>query len=138
MLATTRAGSKRQRVAPPTEADVLWRAREVWSRDPDKERAQGSKDADFRHFFSCSVRVFLTAWSMLTTTDFLPPGGRIEHMLWTLMFLKLYSGQMALCALAGVDPETFRKWIWEFVEALAMLEHLIVSSMHWDETNLSH
>ena len=42
------------------------------------------------------------------------------------MFLKLYSGQQALSALAGVDPETFRKWTWQFIEGLLMLEHLVV------------
>ena len=126
-MAVTRA-SKRKRPVPPTEADVLWRARQIWSRDPDKERAESSEEGDFRSFFGCLVGVFLTCWGMLDKTDLLPQGGRLEHLLWALMFMKLYSGQKALCALAGVDPETFRKWVWSFTEAISMLEHLVVSS----------
>ena len=47
---------------------------------------------------------------MLVTMDLLPSDGRLEHILWALMFLKLYTGQKTLCSLAGgVDPETFHK-----------------------------
>ena len=106
----------------------MWRARQIWSRDAEKQRAFASEDADFRAFFGCRVEVFLTLWSMLVTTDLLPDGGQLEHLLWTLMFMKLYSGQKALCSLAGgVDPETFRKWTWLFIDAIAMMEHLVVS-----------
>lgn len=112
----------------PTEEDVLWRARQIWSRDPDKERAQSSEDEDFRAFFGCCAGTFLTAWSMLIKTDTLPVDGRLEHLLWTLMFMKLYCGQKALCALAGVDPETFRKWTWAFIESISNLESLVVSA----------
>ena len=104
----------------------MWRARQIWKRNPDKERAFSSEDGDFRAFFGCSVGVFLTIWNMLITTDLLPCNGQLEHLLWALMFMKLYSGQQALCALAGADPETFRKWAWQFVEAISMLEHLVV------------
>ena len=90
-----------------------------WNRDPDKERSSGSEDKDFRTFFGCSVEVFLTLWGMLITTDNLPVGGQLEHLLWALLFMKQYSGQKALCALAGgVDPGTFRKWVWQFIEAI--------------------
>ena len=124
----TRASTKQQRETPPTEDDVLWRAREIWKRDPDKERAFSSEDGDFRAFLGCAVPTFLTAWSMLATPDCLPPGGQLKHLLWTLMFMKLHSGQKALCALAGAEPETFRKWTWQFLEALAMLEPYVVSA----------
>ena len=127
-MAITRSGSKRQRTVPPTTEDVMWRARQIWSRDAEKQRAFASEDADFRAFFGCRVEVFLTLWSMLVTTDLLPDGGQLEHLLWTLMFMKLYSGQKAPCSLAGgVDPETFRKWTWLFIDAIAMMEHLVVS-----------
>ena len=57
---------------------------------------------------------------MLVTMDILPSDGRFEHLLWALMFLKLYTRQKTLCSLAGgVDPETFCKLTWDFVEAVA-------------------
>ena len=45
------------------------------------------------------------------------------------MFLKLYTGEKALCSLAGgVDPETFCKWTWDFVEAVTQLDCLVASA----------
>ena len=44
------------------------------------------------------------------------------------MFLKLYTGQKTLYSLAGgVDPETFCKWTWGFVEAVVQLDCLVAS-----------
>ena len=66
---------------------------------------------------------------MSVTMDHLPSDGRLEHFLWALMFLKLYTGQKTLCLLAGgVDPETFHKWKWDFVEAVAQLDCLMASA----------
>ena len=61
-MVETRASLKRQQVVPPTKEDMLWQARQIWSRDPDKERAHDSKDKDFR--------AFLDAWWIF----FLPCG----------------------------------------------------------------
>ena len=55
---------------------------------------------------------------------------RLEHLLWALMVLKLYTGQKPLCSLAGVvDPETFCKSRWDFVEAVAQLDWLVASTL---------
>jgi hypothetical protein len=52
----------------------------------------------------------------------------IEHLLWTLMFLKTYAKQKVLCALAGaVRDETFQKWTWDFIHAIVQLEDSIIS-----------
>ena len=65
----------------------------------------------------------------MVTMDLLPSDGRLEHFLWALMFLKLYTGRKTLCSLAGgVDPETFHKWTWDFVEAVAQLDCLVASA----------
>ena len=66
---------------------------------------------EFWHFFGCGVEIFLTLWLMLVTMSLLPSDDRLEHLLWVLMFLKLYAGQKPLCSLAGgVDPETIHNW----------------------------
>jgi len=58
----------------------------------------------------------------------LPPEGNIEHLLWALMFLKSYGKEKVMSALAGgVDPQTFRKWVWIFIEAISYLEDEVVS-----------
>ena len=65
---------------------------------------------------------------MLRTTDLMPAGVTFEHLLWTLMFMKIYGGQKPLCSLAGgIDPETVWTWTWAFIDAIASLELLVVS-----------
>jgi hypothetical protein len=74
----------------------------------------------------------------MSTQDVVPDGGKIEHLLWTLMFLKLYSKQASLCSLAGgVDKETYRTWCWRFIEAIVVLEHYVVSTTGRDFTTMT-
>ena len=66
---------------------------------------------------------------MLVTMDLLPSDGRLQHLLWALMLLELYTGQKTLFSLAGgVDLETLHKWTWDFVEAVAQLDCLVASA----------
>ena len=119
---------KRPRPEPPDANDVLRIARRIWGRDGRRQRSPETEDLEFRSFFGCSVAVFLSLWSLLGTTDTIPTGGTMTHLLWTLLFLKVYSNAKSLCALVGgVDPETFRKWTWLFIPAIANLEPLVVS-----------
>ena len=65
---------------------------------------------------------------MLRTTVLMPGGGIFEHLLWTLMFMKIYGEQNPLCSLAGgINPETYLTWTWAFIDAIASLEPLVVS-----------
>ena len=118
---------KRYRSSPLEAEDVLLHARLIWNRDPWKARSVGKEEEAFRSMFGCGLLVFLSLWSMLETNDLLPDGGTIYHLLWTLMFMKTYAMQTVLCSLAGgVDKDTFMKWTWKFIEAIAMLEASVV------------
>lgn len=45
------------------------------------------------------------------------------------MFLKIYETEETMCTLAGgVDDDTFRKWAWLFIEAIASLKPFVVST----------
>jgi hypothetical protein len=83
--------SKQQRQIPPKGDDVLRYARQIWSWDPDKERSLQTEEIDFREFFGCGVLVCLSLWELLVTNDKVPDGGTIKHLLWTIMFLKVYA-----------------------------------------------
>lgn len=114
---------------PPTLDDVLCKARSIWGRQRDKQRALQSEDLDFRAHFGCGPLIFLSLWNLLVTTDLLPSDGTIDHLLWTLLFMKTYAKQSVLCSMCGgVDPKTFQKWTWEFIAAISQLESLLVSS----------
>jgi hypothetical protein len=105
------------------------KARDIWRRDPTVERSLLTEERDFRASFGCGVIVLLSLWELLMAHDMLPPGGTLEHLLWTCMFLKVYGNQRTLCTMAGgVDQETFRKWVWKFIAAIAPLESSVVSS----------
>lgn len=119
--------SKRRREEQPQADDLLRKARVIWSRDPDKERSTGVEDDDFRAYFGCGVLVCLSLWSLLVRMDLVPPGGTMEHLLWTLMFMKIYTGHKILCSLAGCDHKTFDKWVWQFIPAIALLEPVVAS-----------
>jgi hypothetical protein len=126
MASTT--SNKRLRPEKVSVDDVLRKAREIWQRNPNKERSIQTEELEFRQFFGCGAVVFLNLWNLLVTMDLVPSGGTIEHLLWTLMFLKTYAKQKVLCALAGaVSDETFRKWTWNFIHAIVQLEDSIVS-----------
>jgi hypothetical protein len=122
---------KLQRQMHPTADDVLWYARQIWNRDPDKERSLQTEDIEFRELFGCGVLVCLSLWELLVTNDAVPDGGTIKHLLWTCMFLKVYAKQATLCSLlvGGVDKETYRKWCWLFIEAIVGLESHVVSTI---------
>ncbi len=62
---------------------------------------------DHRRFcaiFGASPRVRCLLWSLLC--GLCPPQGKPVHMLWALMFLKVYAAEHVHAALAGVDEKT--------------------------------
>ena len=52
----------------------------------------------------------------------------IQHMLWALMFLKICAKECTLSMMAGgVDEKTWQARFWPMVQAIADLEHVMVS-----------
>ena len=126
---TNSSSSKRYRPDPPTMEDVLFKAREIWNRNPEKARSTMTEEAQFREFFGCGPIVFLKLWNLYEREGVTPDGGTIEHLLWMLFYLKMYPTLGACCSLAGgVDRNTFTKWTTLFIEAGALLEGCVVSS----------
>ena len=86
----------------------------------------------FCEFFGTSVRVVETVWELIFRNELRPMGGRPEHLLWALYFLKVYPKQGPGCSVVGasngaVDPKTHRKWVWAFIEAISELVDVVVS-----------
>ncbi|CAB9530068.1 unknown protein [Seminavis robusta] len=119
---------KRYRAEPPDAEFALQKAREIWSRDTRRPRAVATEDEDFCGFFGCGVLVFLSLWTLLECFDQIPPGGEVCHLMWTLMFLKIYARNTVLSSLAGgVDPDTYMKWVWLFLDDIVYLNcHVII------------
>jgi hypothetical protein len=53
-----------------------------------------------------------------------------NHMLWGILFMKVYAKETALCSLAGgVDEKTFRKWVWPVIYLISAMNSFVAS--HW-------
>jgi len=74
----------------------------------------------FRAFFGTTPIVCSSLWGLLAVSR--PPDSKPKHLLWALMFLRLYDTESVHALLAGVDEKTFRKWAWAFVRSLSKIE----------------
>jgi len=94
--------------------------------------AVSSETRHFREFFGTSLLVVNKLWWLLVKNDLLPEKSRPKHLLWTLYFLKVYPKQSPGCSVVGasssaVDPKTFKKWFWMFIENIQELVDEVVS-----------
>ena len=118
---------KRQRASRPSAEDLLHKARFIMHDDPFKERAPQAEDKHFRALFGCSVIVALTLWTMMLDHDLLPVNATITHLLWTLMYLKVYPTESAMQRMTKVDPKTSRKYVSIMLSHISLLEPYVVS-----------
>jgi len=90
----------------------------------------------FRSMFGTSPENCARLWKMIDPFASMPNGVHPRHLLWALMFLKLYCAESVLCTLAGgkngaVDEKTFRKWCWLFVESISDMQYSVVSAKNF-------
>ena len=86
----------------------------------------------FRELFGTRLLVVENLWLLLDELSLHPEGGLPKHLLWALHFMKAYPLQAQGCAAVGrsggaVDPKTYRKWVWAYIEAVSDLELEVVS-----------
>lgn len=118
---------KWQREVQATVYDLMVLARELWRRvDPFKMMAAGEEDRNFRESFGCGPFVALAAWFLLIENDLISDDGTLEHLLWT-PFMKVYAKTHTMKVLCGgADPTTIRKYVWQYIDALASLEPTLI------------
>jgi hypothetical protein len=80
-----------------------------------------SRSRIFRANFGVSPYICAVVWNELVDTRSLPQGARPKHILWSLLFLKVYATENVLCTICACDEKTFRKWVWLLVAAMARL-----------------
>jgi hypothetical protein len=89
-----------------------------------------TEERRFREMFGCSPQVVLELWTMLISKSIIESTSEVRHLLWALLFLKIYAKETTTSRLVGgVDEKTYRKWVWIFVCAIADLEGDIVSAV---------
>jgi hypothetical protein len=117
---------KRQREAQPSADDIQFKAKIIMHADPFKEHAPTEFNKAFRALFGCGDNVALLLWKELNKRHLLPEGGTMTHLLWTLMFLKVYPSDSTMKTLAGADNKTIRKWLSHFIPAISSLALFLV------------
>ena len=91
--------------------------------------ATSTIDRRFTAFFGTTIPITYTIWCLLAVEVDGLVGGTIAHLLWTLLFLKMYGTVDTMSRICKVDPVTYRKWTWLFLERIADLHHTVVSSL---------
>ena len=105
--------SKRQRTNDRTNKSdlpaLLQEARVIWERDRDVQRSLQTEDREFCEVFGVGAITAMTAWNLLELNH-LPTVGLIMHMLWAMMFIKLYSKVVTMLKMTGIKcGNSFRK-----------------------------
>ena len=63
----------------------------------------------FRALFGCSLQIIIDIWQKISVD--LPQKTCPYHLLWSLLFMKIYGNEESMMAMCGVKcPKTFRKW----------------------------
>ena len=83
-------------------------------------------DRRFRALFGTSPKVCRILWDKVYEES-TPRGAKPKHLLWALLFCRVYNTEHVNASMAGCDEKTFRKWSWVFVEAISDLQHEVVS-----------
>jgi hypothetical protein len=91
---------------------------------------QHARRGRYRAHFGVDPWLVSYLWHLIMTyaPQPFPPGLKSKHLLWGLLFLKLYNSEPVNCLVADCDEKTFRKWVWIILEALADLEPYVVST----------
>jgi hypothetical protein len=116
---------KRQRLSDPDAAFILHKGMVLMNRENKGSLQTASRR--FHEVFGCSIPVAVEVWKRVDPWSCVSKDATVEHLLWALMFLKLYAKESTLSTLAGgVDEKTFRKWNWMFIGAISGLESVTV------------
>jgi hypothetical protein len=82
--------------------------------------------------FNTEPEVCLQIWMMIqdNPVDGLDYNFRPEHVLWALLFLKLYDSYTVLSGMCGCHEDTYSDWMWRVLQVIMYLEDEVVSTSH--------
>eukprot|EP00523_Entomoneis_sp_CCMP467_P003026 CAMPEP_0168754196 /NCGR_PEP_ID=MMETSP0724-20121128/19369_1 /TAXON_ID=265536 /ORGANISM="Amphiprora sp., Strain CCMP467" /LENGTH=99 /DNA_ID=CAMNT_0008802653 /DNA_START=33 /DNA_END=329 /DNA_ORIENTATION=+ len=66
----------------------------------------------FNSAFGTNSKRCSILWKNLVRRKYIPKETSPKHLLWSLLFMKVYADEVILSSLAQCDAKTFRKWIW--------------------------
>ena len=96
---------------------------------PEKRRWDTKdKDRRFKALFGAQSSIVATLWNMLIENNNGDlDDGKPEHLLWALVFLKVYGTEEVNCSIVGWPcTKTFSRWAWYFVGKIADLKDVVI------------
>ena len=93
------------------------------------DRCFTSELKSFRSLFFIAPSNCSLLWAKIKQQN-LAPRAKPEHLLWALLWLKLYATDEVLAGILGVDEDTFRERTFEMVRAIQGLKPFYVSYLH--------
>lgn len=116
----------------PSAVQFLLLGKKIFCRnvnDRDGEEIIKTKDLQsFRSHFGISPRDCRNVWNLLGHFNLIPDGSNANHLLWTLLFAKLYSTEEVLAAMVGCRTvKTYMKWTWKILRRISALKGVVVS-----------
>lgn len=84
------------------------------------------KDQRFRACFGAPSEIVANIWNLIEPTIG-EPGAAVKHLLWALVFMKVYSNEEIHCSIVGwPSARSFRKWSWYFVKKISDLKDQVI------------
>ena len=66
---------------------------------------------------------------MMNEYNLVSERGSIYHLMWELIFMKIYETEITMKSLSGgYDAKTIRKWNFKFIESITDLSPMLVSN----------
>ena len=71
----------------------------------------------FLSHFGISPEVVAILWTSIH--HMLPPSSLSIHLLWCLLFMKVYASESVLCGIVGTNEKSFRQHVWIVITAIS-------------------
>ena len=104
--------SKRKRMTKPTIDDIIIAEKNLQNKSGQVAGATGTEEWAFREFFCTSPLVATVLWNTMVARDITPAKGEINHLLWTLNFMKAYPKQGVACSMATLGHVLLQRHTW--------------------------
>jgi len=83
----------------------------------------------FGEHFGVSPWVTACVWNKLLELQLVPNRAQVKHLLWTLLFFKVYATEQVLSSICECNAETYRIWVRRMLDALGQLKRKVVSPL---------
>jgi len=97
-----------------------------WDEVTNRKWNSKDKDKRIRSLFGAPCDVIANLWERVEPcVD--KAGADRKHLLWALVFLKVYASEEVHCAIVGwPNPKSYREWSWYFVEKIYDLQDDVI------------